>query len=167
MSDIPATEQSIEDIIGSVAAGEKASTGPLPPDTLQALADRVDLIVADIGRWESYKAASAEYIAAFKTEVEWHARIRLAVAIAGGVVVVFLGACLVLGVLWAGPLFSKDNAHALTALIAATITGIVVVTIAVAKGAFSTMADRNAGLPMPEHIKELIEAGKSMMGGGQ
>jgi len=166
MSDAPAPEPTIEDIIGSAAAGERASAAPSPSDDLQALADRVDLLVADIGRWESYKAASAEYIAAFKTEVEWHARIRFAVAVACAVVVFFLGSCLVLGVLWASRLFGDDKSHSLTALIVATVTGIVVITISVTKGAFSTMADRNASLPMPEHIKELIEAGKSMMGGG-
>lgn len=157
--------ESISAIIGQVAAGE-AAAATLSPDDLRALADRVDLLTADFGRWETYKAASTEYITAFKLEVDWHWRIRLAVAVACGVLILFLGTCLVLGVLWAGPLFGKDESHALTALIVATITGCVVVTIAVTKGAFGTLADRNAGLPMPEHIKELVEAGKSMMGGG-
>lgn len=62
-------------------------------------------------------------------------------------------------------LFGADPGHALTAMIVATVGGSVVVMIAVAKGAFSTMADRNSGLPMPEHMKELYEVGKSFWKG--
>ncbi|MDR7256026.1 hypothetical protein J2X47_000187 [Sphingomonas sp. BE270] len=164
MSDAPRLNDSIESIIGDAAAGE-ASAAALTPDDLKALADRVDLLTADFGRWESYKTASAEYIAAFKTEVDWHWRIRLAVSIACGLLVLFLATVLVVS-LCRSDRFGADQPHALTALIVATVTGCVVVTIAVTKGAFATMADRNAGLPMPEHMKEIIEVGKNIIGGG-
>jgi hypothetical protein len=163
MRDAPRPD-SIESIIGSAAAGE-ASAAALTPDDLKALADRVDLLTADFGRWESYKAASAEYVTAFKNEVDWHWRIRLAVSIACGVLVVFLATVLVVCLCHADR-FGPNQPHALTALIVATVTGCVVVTIAATKGAFATMADRNAGLPMPEHMKEIFEAGKSIIGGG-
>ncbi|WP_212742101.1 hypothetical protein, partial [Sphingomonas sp. 3F27F9] len=81
------------------------------------------------------------------------------------VLVLFLATVLVVS-LCRSDRFGADQPHALTALIVATVTGCVVVTIAVTKGAFATMADRNAGLPMPEHMKEIIEVGKNIIGGG-
>lgn len=155
----------IDSIIGAVVAAEAPDTASQPLD-LQTLADKFELLSADFGRWDEFKAASAEYVREFKTELEWHRKTRFWVVIACGALVFFLGLCLVLAVLWAEPLFGDDPSHALTALIVATVTGSVVVTIAVARGAFQTMTDRNAGLPMPEHVKELIEAGKSLLGGG-
>jgi hypothetical protein len=158
-------ENKIDSIIGAVVATEEPDTALQSVD-VTALADKFDLLTADFGRWDEFKAASAEYIREFKTELAWHRKIRLGVVIACGLLVLFLGFCLVLGVLWAKQLFGDDPGHALTALIVATVTGSVIVTIAVARGAFATMADRNAGLPMPEHMKELVEAGKSLMSGG-
>jgi len=165
MSAAPTPNDSIERIIGGAAASD-AGKGFLTPEDLKVLADKVYLLTADYGRWDAYKAASVQYITAFKTEADWHWRIRLAVAIACGTLVVFLATCLVLGVLFASQLFGSDQGHSLTALIVTTVTGCVVVTIAITKGAFATMAERNAGLPMPEHVKELIEAGKGIMGRG-
>lgn len=167
MSEERQQKPDIDAIIDSAAASEGFGAGQVMAPTAKELADKLDLLVADFGRWESYKAASTEYIEAFTTEVKWHARIRLAVAIFGGLLVFFLASCLVLAVLWSGRLFANGGGHTLTAIVVASITGAVVVTIAVAKGAFSTLADRNSGLPMPEHVKELIEATRSVTGGGQ
>ena len=165
MNDQQPPEASIDSIIGAVVAAEALENASQPLD-LKTLADKFELLSADFGRWDEFKAASAEYVREFKTELEWHRKIRLGVVIACAILVIFLAVSLVLAVLWAKTLFGDDPSHALTALIVATVTGSVVVTIAVARGAFQTMADRNEGLPMPEHIKELVEAGKSLMGGG-
>jgi hypothetical protein len=165
MSGAPTSSETIESIINEAASGDRRG-GALSTDDIRALADKVELLTADFGRWDAYKAASVEYIAAFKTEIDWHWRIRLAVSIACGVLVLFLATCLVLGVLFAEQLFGKNQGHSLTALIVTTVTGCVVVTIAATKGAFATMAERNAGLPLPDHIKELVTAGKGIIGGG-
>jgi hypothetical protein len=42
--------------------------------------------------------------------------------------------------------------------------GIVVITIAALRGAFTSMKDRNEGLPMPEHVKQVVEVGQSLFG---
>lgn len=165
MNDPQLPETSIDSIIGAAVAAEASSNAAQSLD-LQTLADKVELLSADFGRWDEFKAASAEYIREFKTELEWHRKIRFYVVIACALLVVFLAVGLVLAVLWAKALFGDSSSHALTALIVATVTGSVVVTIAVARGAFQTMADRNVGLPMPEHMKELVEAGKSLLGSG-
>jgi hypothetical protein len=62
-------------------------------------------------------------------------------------------------------LFTEAQSHALTALIVGCITGSVIVAIALVKGAFSNLTDRNAGLPMPDHIKEVVDAAKNLIGG--
>ncbi len=129
------------------------------------MADSLELLTADFGSWKGYKAASTKYVEEFTTEVVWHRRIRLGVAIACALLVLFLVIMLMVGVRNANN-FKPEQSHALTALIVGCITGSVVVTIALVKGAFSNLADRNAGLPMPEHIKEIVEAAKNIVGGG-
>jgi hypothetical protein len=156
----------IDEIIGEAAAAENAAAS-LTQDDLKNLADKVDLLTADFGRWESYKAASSEYVTAFRDEVNWQRRIRLAVAVACAIVVLFLGILLIVVLCSANTIFDQNSGHALTALIVATVTGSVVITIAITKGAFQTMADRNAGLPMPDHMKEIVEAAKNIIGGGK
>lgn len=157
--------ETIESVIGDAAAQEGAAADTLSPDDLKKLADEIELLKADFGNWESYKAASTEYVKAFTKEVEWHRKIRLGVALAGLGIVLFLAILLICGVANATTIFGADPGHALTALIVGCITGCVIVTIALIKGAFSNVADRNAGLPMPDHIKEIVEAGKNLVGG--
>lgn len=65
MSDGRTPDERIGDIIRQAAAGERAATDGLSQDEIKALADRVDLLTADFGRWETYKAASTEYIQSF------------------------------------------------------------------------------------------------------
>jgi hypothetical protein len=166
MSDERPPKDTIGSIIGEAAAGEKAAAA-ISPDDLQFLADKVELLTADFGRWDSYKAASVEYVTAFKDELNWHRRIRVAVSVACACIIIFLGGVLVVALRHSDTLFNDKTGHALTALIVATVTGSVVITIAVIKGAFQTMADRNAGLPMPDHMKEIVDAGKSLLGGGK
>lgn len=166
MSAAPPSEPSIGDIIGEAAATERAGASG-ENDDLKALADKLELLTADFGRWETYKAASTEYITEFTTEIRWHRRIRLAVVIACALLVLFLAGTLVLAIFRASALFGQDSGHALSALIVATISGCVVVTIATIKGVFQNMADRNAGLPMPEHMKTLVDAAKDVIGGGK
>lgn len=165
MSGEPTPNDSIEGIIGGSAAGEGAGGEIISQTDMRAIADSLDLLTADFGSWKGYKAASTKYVEEFSTEIIWHRRIRLGVAIACAILVLFLAVGLVLAVLFAQQLFRADQAHALTALIVGCITGSVVVTIALVKGAFSNLADRNAGLPMPEHMKEIVDAAKNIMGG--
>lgn len=128
------------------------------------MADSFELFTADFGSWKGYKAASTKYVEEFTTEIIWHRRIRLGVALSSGALIVFLLVMLTVGVHSAND-FKPEQSHALTALIVGCITGSVVVTIALVKGAFSNVADRNAGLPMPEHMKEIVDAAKNIMGG--
>jgi len=163
MTDEPTPDQSIGDIIDQAAATEVGAASSASDD-VKALADRLDLLTADFGRWETYKAASTEYITEFTTEIRWHRRIRLAVSIACALLVLFLAGVLVAALCHTDTMFDDNSGHALTALIVATVTGCVVVTIATIKGAFQTMADRNTGLPMPDHMKEIVDAAKDFIG---
>lgn len=153
--------ETFDAIIKGVAAGEAGDPAE-STDPLAVLSERLDLLVADAGRWNEYKAASAEYIEEFAKEIRWHRRVRLAVAVFSGLLIVTLITCLVLAVLYREALFGTDVGHALTALIVAAIGGSVIIAIAVAKGAFATIADRNAGLPMPDHMKEVFDVGKNL-----
>lgn len=164
LNDAPLVSTNFDTIIGNAAARETDADAANSPISLIELSERLDLLLADVGKWQSYKAASTEYIAEFTAEVRWHRRVRLGVCIACLCLVLFLAGSLVVGVLFATPLFGKDHSHALTALVVATISGSVVVIISAVRGAFSTLSDRNTGLPMPEHVKELYEVGRAMFG---
>ena len=149
------SSENIEDVIGGVAAQEGATAEVLSPEDLKKLADKIELLEADFGRWDSYKAAATEYVEEFTTEVKWHRNVRLGVSIAGAVLILFLAILLICGLSNSKAIFGDDPGNALTALIVGCIGGCVIVTIALIKGAFSNLADRNAGLPMPDHMKEL------------
>lgn len=158
-------KRSIEDIIGGAAADDVGrEPAPSPTDAYKELADKVDLLSADFGQWTQYKAASVEYVKEFTLEVKWHRKIRLAVAVAGALMVIVLIGGLALAIYFAQRIFGSDPGHSLTALIVSAIGGSVVITVSVARGAFATMADRNAGLPVPEHIKAVVEAAGQMFG---
>ncbi len=164
MSGEQTPNDSIEGIIGGSAAGEGVGGEVISQSDMRKMADSLELLTADFGSWKGYKAASTKYVEEFTTEIVWHRRIRLGVAIACALLVLFLVIMLMVGVRHAND-FKPEQSHALTALIVGCITGSVVVTIALVKGAFSNLADRNAGLPMPEHMKEIVEAAKNIVGG--
>lgn len=158
-------KEDIAGIIRKAAAEDAAAAKTLSPEDLKAMADALELLTADFGTWKGYKAASTEYIKEFTTEIVWHRRVRAAITVAGAGLVIFFAIVLVCGLSKSDTLFTDQQSHALTALIVGCITGCVIVTIALIKGAFSNLADRNAGLPMPDHIKEVIDAAKNIVGG--
>ena len=145
----------------AIAAGQSGQEVKSPPalPTVEDLADKLELLTADFGRWTEYKGASAEYIREFKTEIEWHRNTRAAVVICCAVLVFALFVLLLLATFSAKELFGADQAHSLTGLIVGCIGGMVVISIAALRGAFATMKDRNEGLPMPEHLKEVVDLG--------
>ncbi|MFV0446676.1 MAG: hypothetical protein ACK5Q5_24150 [Planctomycetaceae bacterium] len=129
------------------------------------LAEKVELLVADFGTWDGHKAASVEYIREFTREIVWHRRIRFWVTIGCLVLVVFFATVLVYSLINSAVLFPAEQSHALPVLIVGCITGCVIVTIALVKGAFSNLAERNSGLPMPDHLKEVVDAAKKLVTG--
>jgi hypothetical protein len=153
-------------IIADAAAHQQSDVPARPSPEVAALAERLDLLVADFGKWSEYKAASADYITEFAAEIRWHRAIRLAVSIACGLVLLGLSALLVAVLCWSRAIFGNDPGHALTAVIVASIGGIVVIAIAALRSAFSNVKDRNEGLPMPEHVKQVVEVGQSLFGKG-
>lgn len=158
----PVVEPSeIRELIASAAASE-ASHVSTPNVTIEQLADRIELMTADFGKWQDFQAASNKYVEEFTEEVRWHRIIRTGVAIAGCLLILILLGVLITAIHTGGDWFGENQPYAMTALIVATITGSVVIMIALAKGAFATLADRNAGLPMPEHMKQLVDAASNL-----
>ena len=163
MTGVPPSEpRTISAIIEESAAAEQAKA-PTPANELAILAEKVELLTADFGRWEEYKAATAEYVKEFSAEIRWVRIIRAWVAIAAAALVLFFCGGLVAVLCLSQRIFGVNDAgHALTALIVAAIGGSVIIAIATIKGAFRTTVERNEGLPMPEHFKEVLEVGKQL-----
>ena len=156
---------SLGEIIGSAAAEQRALE-PADAPSIAQLADQLDLLTADFGRWSEFKGISADYIREFRTELQWHRRTRAAVVGACGVLVALLMMLLVTVLCLAQRIFTVGQEHGLTALIVGSIGGMVVIAIAALRGAFASSKDRNEGLPMPEHIKEVVDLGSKIFGKG-
>lgn len=165
MSDKRTPDADISAIIGNAAADDRAA-GPASSDAdVGKLAERLDLLVADFGQWSEYKAASVEYVREFTTEIKWHRWTRALVIGVCFLLILSFAALLIVVLCQAKEIFGEDPGHSLTALIVGTIGGSVIISIAALKGAFATVKDRNEGLPMPDHMKELVDVGKNLFKG--
>ncbi|MBB5712187.1 hypothetical protein [Sphingomonas xinjiangensis] len=129
-------EAEFDAIIAGVATQQESAAPDEPSIEITRLTERVDLLVADFGRLSDHKAASAEYIREFTTEVNWHRWTRIVVAGSCGVIVIALAALLIVVLTYSRQIFGDKPGYALTALIVACISGIVVITIAALRGAF-------------------------------
>ncbi len=151
-------------IIGDAATRQELEAPPEPPADIARIAEQLELLTNDIARLNDLKAASDTYYKEFTTEIRWYRWTRLVVVIACAAIVLGLSGLLVVVLRHAKTLFGPTPGHALTALIIGCISGIVIITIAALKGAFTGVKDRNEGLPMPEHLKEAIEAVQTVFG---
>jgi len=151
-------------IIEGAAARQELAAPPEPSADVARIAEQIELLTNDIARLNDLKAAASAYYDEFTTEIRWYRWTRLVVVIACAAIVIALSALLVVVLCQAKTLFGPNPGHALTALIIGCISGIVIITIAALKGAFSGVKDRNEGLPMPEHLKEAIDAVQTAFG---
>lgn len=165
MSDSRTPDGEIGAIIGGAAADDRAKNPSDVNADVGKLAERLDLLVADFGQWTEYKAASVEYVREFTEEIRWHRRTRALVVSVCGALILAFAALLIVVLCNTQSIFGKDPGHSLTALIVGTIGGSVIISIAALRGAFATVKDRNEGLPMPDHMKELVDVGKNLFKG--
>lgn len=154
----------IDDIIGEVARTE-AAAAPVPAEQsnrlsdaeIVALAEKIDLLVADLGKWQAYKAASTSYVEEFTSEVKWHKDTRRKAVDAAIGLALFLFCFLVLSVVLNSVIFPDGKGSAIVAIVAGCIGGSVVLALAALRGAFMPISQRNQDLPAPEHLKQLLE----------
>lgn len=114
----------------------------------------------DAGQWQSFKAASTKYVNAYTKEIEWHSKIRIVSSFVCIALIIFFCGLLYCSLSYRYIIFGDDPHHAMTALIVGSIGGSVVLMIALIRGAFATLAQRNADLPIPPHMQEVLEVGK-------
>ena len=156
---------SLGEMIGGAAAEQRALE-PAEDPSIARLADQLDLRTADFVRWSEFKDRSADYIRGFRTELQSHRRTRAAVVVACGVLVALLMILFVTVLCLASGYSPSVKSTVLTALIVGSTGGMVVIAITALRGAFASSKDRNEGLPMPEHIKEVVDLGSKIFGKG-
>jgi hypothetical protein len=135
------------------------SSGSLDAQLTKRL-DAVDLLIADLGQLGEFNATAQTFVNAATKEIDWNRRARLAVILVAGLIIVAL-AFLVGTVLLCPTLDSlRASPTAFSTVIAASIGGGVILAISVTRAVFSTFGERNDGVPMPEHLKQVIDVAK-------
>lgn len=136
---------------------------PAISETLAAKLDQVDLLIADLGQISSFNAKAQAFVEEAATEIKWNRRARLAVTVVVGFMLLGLGRLLWL--LADGDRFAKlrETPVAFSTVVAATIGGGVILAISLTRAVFSTFAERNVGVPMPDHLKGVMDAVGSLI----
>lgn len=115
--------------------------------------ERLELLLADLGKWQAYKAASTKYVSAFEVDINSYRRWRVFIALLSAALVAGFSFLLFYLVIWSPPTLSALAPSAQVATLGGCITAIVVILIVLIKGSFMALHERGNGLPMPEHFK--------------
>jgi len=126
-------------------------------EELKKQLDALELLRTDLGQVSDFNAKAQKLIDEATIELNWNRWARLAVSITSLVIVVGL-ACLIYQLL-TNDAFSaiRDSAPAFTTVITASVGGIILVVNSATKAVFTNFPERNAGIPMPEHLKPIVE----------
>lgn len=136
-----------------------ASSEPIDlNELLKQKLDDVDLLIADLGQLNDFNREAADFAKEARTEIRWNRIAR--VIVLGSVAILLILLCRFVWVIvdWDSFARLRNTPLAFSTAIAAAIGGGVVLSISVTKAVFSSFAERNAGVPMPEHFKAVIDA---------
>ena len=126
-------------------------------EALAARLDKVDLLLADLGQASEFTAKAVKFADEAATEIRWN---RIARALTLSVVLLIIcGLARILFIILQWPDFQnlRANPIALSTALAAIIGGGVILATGVSKSVLSNFADRNGGMPMPDHLKVVID----------
>lgn len=126
--------------------------------------DQVDLLVADLGQASEFTAKAVKFAEEATTEIRWNRIARVCTLVV--VLLMIFGLARMLWLLMSDAAFQKirDNPVAFSTGMAAIIGGGVVLATAVSKSVFSSFSERNGGLPVPEHLKTIMDGIGSIFG---
>ena len=140
--------------ISAEAAGEATQS---TPDLLAQRLDQVDLLIADLGQASEFTNKAVKFVGEATKETEWN---RIARACTLGVVLTILGGLArIVWLLMTDARFDaiRGNPVAFSTALAALVGGGVLLATSVSKAVFSTFAERNSGVPMPDHLKTVVD----------
>ena len=139
-----------------------ASAADLTED-LKTNLDKVDLLIADVGQLGEFTRKAELFVEEATTEIYWN-RIARACAVGATLVIIFILLMFLRTALTAkySTAFA-NNPNALPVLAGAIVGGVVILCITLTRSVHATFAERNAGMPVPEHLKTVLDAAKAIL----
>jgi hypothetical protein len=128
--------------------------------------DRLDLLLADLGQINEFSQKATSYVDEARSELQWNKVARAVTVILTLIIIFVLLRFLHTAMATDHFMALANNPNALAVLIGGAIGGTVVLAIGVTRAVHSTFAERNAGMPMPEHLKTVIDAVKTIVPSG-
>jgi hypothetical protein len=151
------------------AISDEAGRVPLVADKdldkrLAERLDQVDLLIADLGQVSEFTSKAVKFAEEATTEIRWNRIARLFTLFV--VLAIISGLGRMLWLLMGDAAFQKlrDNPVAFSTGMAAIIGGGVVLATSVSRSVFSGFSERNGGMPMPEHLKAIMDGIGSIFG---
>lgn len=134
------------------------------PSIADSNIEKVQLLLDDLGQSLELRSSIKGFADEAKREVAWNRWSRTLALVAVVVLLALLVVMLWLVVSAARFEALRANPSALSVILAAGVGGGVVLTGTTIKAVFSSFAERNAGVPMPEHFATIWDALKSLFG---
>lgn len=127
--------------------------------------DKIDLLLGDLGQINEFSQKATLYVDEARSELRWNKFAR-AVTVSLTLVMIFVLLRFLHTAMATDHFIAlRNNPNALAVLIGGAIGGTVVLAIGVTRAVHATFAERNAGMPMPEHLKTAIDAVKTIVPG--
>lgn len=142
------------------AIGAEAASGTPIPTTSDLLAqrlDQVDLLIADLGQASEFTSKAVSFVDEATKEAAWNRKARFCTLLV--VLAMLLGIARIVWLLVDSEGFEalRNNPVAFSTALAATVGGGILLATSVSKAVFSTFAERNSGVPMPDHLKAIVD----------
>lgn len=126
--------------------------------------EKIELLIADLSRISEFANKATDFADQAKTEIEWNRWSRA--------IVLFVVALLLIGFVFIACQLTQDarfvdlrkNPTAFAATLASVVGGGTLLAGTVTKSVFLSFKNRNEGLPIPEHFKEVIDSVNSLIG---
>jgi hypothetical protein len=147
--------------VDTSAIGREAAQAPHEAasinDQLANKLDQVDLLIADLGQISEFTASANKFTDEAATEIKWNRKARVATLVC--VLVIIVGLFIMLSLVLSIDTFKdlRSNPVAFSTTLVAIIGGTVILAKGVSSSVFSSFADRNGGMPMPEHLKTVLD----------
>ena len=119
--------------------------------------DKVDLLIADLGQVSEFTSKAVKFADEAATEIRWNRIARLCTLITVLVILGGLSRALWVVITWDSFSALRASPGAFSTTLAALVGGGIVLAVGVSRSVFSSFSERNGGMPMPEHLKTVID----------
>lgn len=126
--------------------------------------EKIELLIGDLNRISEFTNKATDFADQAKTEIKWNRWSR--VVVLGAVAVLLVGFVFIAYKLTQDASFVdlRKNPTAFAATLASVVGGGTLLAGTVTKSVFLSFKNRNEGLPIPKHFKEVIDSVNALTG---